>query len=329
MTTAQALRITLWLLLCLPLITIAQPLVIAHRGAPAYLPEHSLASMAMAYAQGADYLEQDLVLSRDGVPVVLHDLTLDAVSNVAEVFPDRARRDGRYYVIDFDLAELRRLGFHERRNPDTGEPVFPERFPADSALFGIVTLIEAIELVRGLNRSTGREVGIYPEIKFPHWHREQGRDISRRVLAILDDHGYNHPDARIYLQCFDWVETRRLRKELGWRGPLIQLIGENRWDMGPTDYDYLKTVAGLAEIAEIADGIGPWINQLVDGRLAASARELGLAVHPFTLRADRVPDFATDFDALQRFVFVEQQADGAFTDFPDLTLEFLQRRGLR
>ncbi len=307
----------------------AQPLVIAHRGAAAYLPEHSLASMAMAHAQGADFIEQDLVLSRDGVPVVLHDLTLEAVSDVAAVFPDRARDDGRYYVIDFDLTELRQLGLHERRDPSTGAQVFPERFPAEQALFGIVTLAEAIALVQGLNRSTGRDVGIYPEIKFPHWHREQGQDISEQVLAVLDEHGYNRPEANIYLQGFDWDETRRLRGELGWRGPLIQLLGENRWAMGPTDYEYLKTLAGLAEIATVADGIGPWINQLIGTTLAADARAQGLTLHPYTLRADRVPDFATDFEALQRFVFIEHQADGAFTDFPDLTLEFLQREGLR
>jgi glycerophosphoryl diester phosphodiesterase len=97
-----------------PLATAASnpPLVIAHRGASAYLPEHTLAAKAAAHMAGADYIEQDVVLSRDGAPVVLHDLYLDAVTDVARVFPDRRRDDGRFHVMDFSWAELRRLSVH-------------------------------------------------------------------------------------------------------------------------------------------------------------------------------------------------------------------------
>lgn len=315
----------------------AQPLVIAHRGASGYLPEHTLAAKVMAHAQGADYLEQDVVLSRDGVPVVLHDIYLEAVSDIAEQFPDRARDDGRWYVIDFTLAELRRLNLNERIRPDIGEPTWPNRFPADLGRFGIVTLAEEIELIQGLNRSTGRKVGLYVELKDPAWHRDHGQDLASTVLAVLREYGYDAPDAKIHLQCFDWAETRRLREELDWRGRLIQLIGENRWAMNDTDYDYLKTSAGLAEIATVADGIGPWIGQLittVDEQpeptgLVAAAREQGLAVHAYTLRADALPAFAADYDTLLARVFDDLGVDGAFTDFPDLTLDFLHRRGLR
>lgn len=315
---------------------LAQPLVIAHRGASGYLPEHTLAAKAMAHAQGADHLEQDVVLSRDGVPVVLHDIHLEAVSDVAEQFPDRARGDGRWYVIDFNLAELRRLNLNERIRPDTGQPAWPNRFPVDLGRFGIVTLAEEIELVRGLNHSTGREAGLYVELKDPAWHHANGQDLASTVLAVLREHGYADDADAVYLQCFDWAETRRLREQLGWRGRLIQLIGENRWAMNDTDYDYLKTPAGLAEIATVADGIGPWIGQLfttMDGQteptgLVAAAREHGLAVHAYTLRADALPAFAADYDTLLARIF-ELGVDGVFTDFPDLTLDFLRQRGLR
>ena len=140
------------------------PIVIAHRGASGYLPEHTLAAKALAHGLGADYLEQDVVATRDSQLVVLHDLHLDDVSDVAVKFPGRYRNDGRHYVIDFDLAELKTLTIFERRAPGAATPKFPARFPADVGLFGIATLQQELELIRGLNRSTGRAVGIYPEI---------------------------------------------------------------------------------------------------------------------------------------------------------------------
>lgn len=315
----------------------AGPMVIAHRGASGYLPEHTLPAKAMAHAMGADYIEQDVVLTRDGVPVVLHDIHLDTVSDVAEVFPDRARDDGRWYVLDFTLAELRRLTLTERFDRETGRAVFPDRFPIHRSRFEIATLAEEIELIQGLNRSTGREAGLYVEIKDPAWHREQGRDISPVVLAMLADYGYTDRDDRIFLQCFDWAETRRLREALGWRGRLVQLLGENRWQMNATDYDHLKTPAGLAEIARVADGIGPWIGQILaedaDGPqptgLVETAHAAGLLVHAYTLRADALPDYAPDFDTLLGWVFRDAGVDGAFTDFPDRVLDYLRRAGLR
>jgi glycerophosphoryl diester phosphodiesterase len=99
---------------------VAQPLVIAHRGASGHLPEHTLAAKVLAYAHGADYIEQDVVMTRDGALVVLHDLTLDRVTDVAQQFPGRARADGRYYVIDFTLAELRSLQVSEPALPGGG-----------------------------------------------------------------------------------------------------------------------------------------------------------------------------------------------------------------
>jgi glycerophosphoryl diester phosphodiesterase len=309
----------------------ADPLVIAHRGASGYLPEHSRAAQVMAVGQGADFVEYDIVLSRDGVPLVLHDITLDGVTDVAARFAGRARDDGRYYAIDFDLAELRALELVERFDPASGAVIFPGRFPGGPGGFSIVTLDQAIQLVQGLEASLGRAIGIYPEIKRPAWHREQGQDISRIVLETLDAHGYGAADdPRLYLQCFDWAETRRIRHELGYVGPLIQLLGRNAWaDAAGTDYPALATNDGLATLARTVDGIGPFIGLVLDdaGRstgLAERAAAHGLAVHAYTLRADALPGWAADMASLTRRL-VEAGVGGLFTDHPDRTLEALGR----
>ncbi len=313
-----------------PRVVPAEPLVIAHRGASGYLPEHTLAAQAMAVGQGADFIEQDVVLSRDGVPLVLHDITIEAVTDVARQFPDRARADGHFYAIDFDLAEIRTLAVRERVDVATGEPVFPDRFPQQRARFGVATLAESIELVQGLEISTGRAIGIYPEIKRPAFHRAEGHDISRIVLALLDRYGYGAADdSRVYLQGFDWAETRRIRHELGYAGPLVQLIGSNDWaDAAGTDYPALLTAAGLAKLARTVDGIGPYLGLVIDaaGRptdLTERAAAQGLAVHAYTVRADRLPDWAVTLDILTARL-AATGVGGLFTDHPDRTRRALE-----
>lgn len=310
-----------------------EKIVIAHRGASGYLPEHTLAAKAAAHAMGADYIEQDVVLSKDGVPMVLHDIHIDTVTDVADIFPDRARADGRFYAIDLTLDELKQLAVMERADEDGGQ-VFPDRFPRGASTFRVPTLAEEIELIQGMNLSTGREAGIYPEIKRPAWHRAQGQDISAIVLAVLAEYGYADADDPIYLQCFDWNETRRIRNELGYRGKLVQLLGENRWGEAPNvDFDALRTKQGLAEIARVADGIGPRMQHIVTGvgaggapqttDLVANAHAQGLVVHPYTFRADDLPDYADSLEALLRIFLIEADVDGVFTDFPDRAAAFL------
>ena len=241
----------------------APPLVIAHRGASGYLPEHTLAAKAYAHALGADFIEQDLVLSKDNVPVVLHDIYVDAVTDVARRFPDRKRADGRYYALDFTVAELKQLRASERFNVRTGQRVFPKRFPADASSFQLSTFEEELQLIQGLNRSTGRVAGIYPELKQPKWHAVQGRDLSRAVLAVLTRYHYTTKADPCFLQCFELSEVRRLRKDLGWRGHLVMLIESKAKGDDGTDHDQLCTSAGLKEVATLADGIGPAIGRLV------------------------------------------------------------------
>lgn len=305
------------------------PLVIAHRGASGYLPEHTIAAKAYAHALGADYLEQDLVLSKDDVPIVLHDIYLDTVTDVAARFPDRKRVDGRYYALDFTVAELKQLRVTERFNAKTGQRVFPKRFPAHQSSFQLSTFEEELQLIQGLNRSTGRAVGIYPEIKQPKWHRVQGRDLSRAALAILTRYGYATADAPCYLQCFEFSEVRRLRQDLGWRGHLVMLIESKAKGEDGTDYDFLCTPAGVKEIAKFADGIGPSISRIMSwpssmaapkfSELVGLAHGEKLVVHPFTLRVDELPKNCPSVDALHAALFTQQGVDGVFTDFVDVT----------
>ncbi len=271
-------------------------LVIAHRGASGYLPEHTLAAKALAYGMGADYLEQDVVLSRDNVPVVLHDVHIDTVTDVASRYPGRAREDGRYYALDFDLAELKELRVSERVDPATGKAVYGGRFPVDAAGFQVSTLEEEIRFVQGLNKSSGRSVGIYPEIKAPSWHRGQGRDPSRVVLELLRRYGYETKSDPVIVQCFEFSEVKRIRGELGYRGRLVQLIGGGVGADG-SDYEWLTSSAGLDAIAEVADGIGPNLRHVVSvgetgeveiGGLVVDAHAAGLVVHPYTFRAEGV-----------------------------------------
>jgi glycerophosphoryl diester phosphodiesterase len=305
----------------------AAPIVIAHRGASGYLPEHTLEAKALAHAQGADFIEQDVVLTKDDVPVVLHDTYLDAVTDVATVFPGRGRDDGRFYALDFTLAELQRLRLCERRDLKTGAQAFPNRFRADTAVpFRIATLDEELAFLAGLDRTTGRRTGIYPEIKQPAWHREEGRDISPIVLAVLRKHGFATKADACHLQCFDVDEVRRLRHELGWEGRLVQLVGDLPKAAAS---DPLLENGALDDLAKTVDGLGPPIARVIDpqGRptgLVAAAHAAGLVVHPYTFRVDRLPAFASSTDVVLGALFEEARVDGLFSDFPDACVNWLR-----
>lgn len=309
------------------------PLIIAHRGASGYLPEHTLEAKALAYGLGADCIEQDVVATRDNELVVLHDIHLDRVTDVAQRFPDRQREDGRYYARDFDLRELRQLNVHERRAEDGRTAVYGRRFPTKSGHFGIASLREEIELIQGLNRSMGRDVALYPEVKRPAWHREEGVDVFVLLLKLLAEYGYRKRQDAAWLQCFDAAELKRARKDLGSELRQVQLLGENAWGEADTDYELLKTPGGLRQVATYADAVGPWLGQLytladIDGQPVSSgfvsaAHGAGLAVHPYTFRADDLAPGFGSFAAMVRWFVAELGVDGLFTDFPDRAREAL------
>jgi glycerophosphoryl diester phosphodiesterase len=275
-----------------------------------------------------------VVLSKDDVPVVLHDIHLDTVTDVARQFPDRKRDDGRYYALDFTVAELKQLHVSERFDVKTGRAVFPRRFPSWQSTFRIPTLEEELQLIQGLNRSTGRSVGIYPEIKRPQWHREQGRDVSRVVLPILEHYGYSTKSDACWLQCFELDEVRRLRSELGWQGRLVMLIGGEPKGEDGTDYTYLCSPRGLNELSAIVDGIGPAISRIVTWSpetplqptvtdLVKNAHAEKLVVHPYTVRVDDLPKNCPSVVALHQALFGTAGVDGVFTDFTDVTLSWI------
>lgn len=309
-----------------------RPVVIAHRGASGYLPEHTLPGKALAYTMGADYLEQDVVATRDDELVVLHDIHLDRVTNVAARFAGRHRDDGRYYVRDFSLDEIRSLQVNDRKNAD-GSPVYPGRFAADGEVFRVHTFAEELAFIEDLQESGGRPIGIYPEIKRPAWHQKEGVDITTDFLAILRQYNYASHDDPVYVQCFDASELLRIRKDLGCEMKLIQLIAENSWGESATNCDELRSTRGLQRLARTVDGIGPWVQrlyrvragdgQIQDSGLVSRAHAAGLAVHPYTFRKDDLPPGFESFRELLRFVIDKLSVDGLFTDFPDLVKSHL------
>ena len=306
--------------------------VIAHRGAPGYLPEHTLAGTVMAHSMGVDYIEQDVVLTRDDELIVLHDLYLDAVTDVAQRYQGRQRKDGHFYAIDFDLAEIRALRVYERRK-DSGDPAFPGRFPPNGAVFRVPTLRDVITLIQGLNKSTGREVGVYVEPKSPAWHSVEGKDLMSETVRVLAKFGYDSREDRAFLQSFDLASLQYARLELNCDLKLIQLIGENNWHESPSDFDYLRTEAGLSEISSIAQGIGPWLPQVLElsgenpgqstGLIEAAHRH-GLKVHAYTLRADQLPDAIETIDDAMYILREQLGLDGVFTDHADQVIHYLQ-----
>ena len=323
--------------------------VIAHRGASGYLPEHTLPAKAMAFAQGADYLEQDLVMTKDDQLVVLHDHYLDRVTDVADRFPDRARKDGRYYAIDFTLAEIKSLKFSEGFTVENGKKVqtFPGRFPMGKSDFRVHTFEEEIEFIQGLNRSTGKNIGLYPEIKAPWFHHQEGKDIATRVLEVLKKYGYTKKTDKIYLQCFDANELKRIRNELepkmGVDLKLVQLIAYTKWNETEEQqpdgkwvnysYDWMLEPGAMEKIAQYADGIGPDYHMLIadsstNGHIIINgmvkeAHEHHLEVHPFTVRADQLPPYAKDVNELYDALYRQADVDGLFTDFPDKAVSYL------
>ncbi len=309
-------------------VAVSETRIIAHRGASAYLPEHTREAYLLAYGFGADFLETDLVMSADGVLVALHDATLEAVTDVFALFPDRAREDGRFYVMDFSWAELEQLRVHERANPVTGLRRFPDRWPRGAGVFRLTTFDELVELTVELNRMTGRRVGVYPEIKFPRLHAETGLDITTGLIEALERHGLPREDLPMFIQCFRPGPLERIRKAHGERFALVQLIGENEWDMNDIDYDGMRTTAALRDIAGYADGIGPPFDRLIergaDGQVEAAemfrvARGLGLEIHPFTFRRESMPEGVALEDMLRLFIH-ELKVEALFTDHTDVAV---------
>lgn len=273
-----------------------RPLVIAHRGASGDRPEHTLAAYELAIDMGADYIEPDLVVTKDLRLVARHENELSGTTDVAsrEEFEDRRRtkniegqRVAGWFCEDFTLAELRTLRARER---------VPGSRPGSAAfngLYQVPTFEEIVQLVRAKRAETGRAIGLYPELKHPTLMLEQeGIDMVDLLVSDLRKHGLDKADAKVFIQIFEVGPLQRLNQLVD--TPLVLLV---RPAGGPYDEPSLRwadmlTPSGLAEIAAYADGIGPWLGHVLNPEtmattgLVANARAAGLAVHPWTLRKE-------------------------------------------
>ena len=292
------------------------PLIIAHRGASGHRPEHTLEAYRLAVDMGADFIEPDLVATRDGVLIARHENEIGATTDVASRFPDRRQTriiDGKtvsgWFSEDFTLAELRTLRARER---------LPFRSRAFDGQFAIPTFDEVLELAQRLGAERKRPVGVYPETKHPTYFRGIGLPLEEKLVASLAASGWNSRDAPVFIQSFEQENLRQLRQKTSVR--LIQLVSDAR----------LLDDAGLRAIAGYADGVGPEKRLVIpvaaDGSLqphtdvVERAHRAGLLVHVWTLRADRefLPAGYRGDAAAEAREFQRLGVDGVFTDFPDI-----------
>lgn len=328
------------------------PIVIAHRGASGYRPEHTIEAYWLAVEMGADFIEPDLVSTRDGVLVARHENEISGTTDVSErpEFIDRRATkeiDGvpvtGWFTEDFTLAELRTLRARER---------LPELRPVSAAFdqrFEIPTLDEVIAFARAESTARGRTIGIYPETKHPTYFQSIGLPLEPPLLEALARAGWTTADAPVFIQSFETENLRMLRGRTGVR--LVQLMEHAvaPYDLAvrgdPRTYADMATPAGLREIATYADAIGPHKGLVIprgeDGRLlppsplVADAHAAGLGVHPWTFRNENVflpTDFqiaAADPAAFSRThgdaraelaAFLAAGVDGVFADYPDVAL---------
>lgn len=317
-----------------------EPIVIAHRGASGYRPEHTLASYRLAIALGADYVEPDLVSTRDGVLVARHEAEIGRTTDVARrgEFADRLTTkelDGRevtgWFVEDFTLAELKSLRAVER---------LPGLRPQNTRWDGrydVPTFAEILGLVAAESERLGRPIGVYPETKHPAYFVALGLGLEEPLLDTLASHGYGGPGALVFLQSFEPASLQRLRSRTGL--PLVQLVGVPGPHEGRGD---LVTPTGLERIATWADAVGVHKDLVLPrhpgapSSLVADAHAAGLLVHVWTMRNEnaflpagyrRGESPSAPGDCVEETIaFLDAGVDGLFTDQPDTTLEARRRQ---
>ena len=319
----------------------AQPLIIGHRGASGYRPEHTLASYRLAAEMGADYIEPDLVSTKDGVLVARHEPEIGGTTDVATKFPERKTTktiDGAsvtgWFTDDFTLSELKTLRAKERL------PLVRPDNTAYDGLFEVPTFQEVLDLRAQLSRELHRPLGVYPATKHPTYFRTHGLALEPKLVRALNRNGLNRRHAPVFVQSFEQDNLRALRKEL--KVPLVQLLdAKTAHPAGISSnpsYGELATPRGLRSIARYADGVGPSKDYIVPrdaaGRSLAptsfvhDAHRAGLVVHPYTfrrenqflpaeLRSSADPNAPGDLTSEIRQFFA-LGVDGVFTDNPDI-----------
>ena len=302
----------------------SSPIVIAHRGASGYRPEHALEAYTLAIDMGADVIEPDLVCTKDGVLVARHENEIGGTTDVADKFAGRKTTktiDGSsvtgWFTEDFTLAELKTLRARER---------LEMRSHAYDGQFPIPTFDEVLDLAAARSRDAGRAIGVYPETKHPAYFRSIGLPLEDRLLAALQRHGLTQKTSPVFVQSFEASSLQYLRPFTAVR---LVLLAQHAVDITPDK---------LREIAIYADGVGVEKKLIlpvdVDGgvgpatRLVRDAHAAGLFVHVWTLR--REPQFlparyAGDLAAEAR-AFVATGVDGIFSDFPDIVAGVVHAR---
>jgi glycerophosphoryl diester phosphodiesterase len=300
-----------------------RPLIIAHRGASGHRPEHTIEAYALAIEMGADVIEPDVVITKDGVLVARHENEIGGTSDAAEKFPGRKTTkqiDGQpvtgWFTEDFTLDELKTLRARER---------LAFRSHEYDGKFLIPSLEEVVDLAARQSRVVGRSIAVYPETKHPTYFRSIGLPLEQRLVTLLNAHGLRRKTDPVFIQSFEPTSLQTLRPMT--RVRLMQLLDEGA-DVTPSR---------LAAIAKYADGIGPNKRLVVpaapDGRLLPStsvvrdAHKAGLFVHVWTMRSEDVflsPSYGGD-PAREYKQFASLAVDGLFTDFPDVAAAALRR----
>ena len=322
----------------------AEPIVIGHRGASGHRPEHTLAAYELAARMGADYVEPDLVSTKDGVLVARHENEISGTTDVADHPEFAALRatkviDGvtltGWFTEDFTLAELRTLRAKERI------PAVRQRNTIYDGRYRIPTFQGVIDRVKRLSRELGRPIGIYPETKHPSYFRSIGLALEGPLADTLRSNRLDRRGSRVFVQSFEIHNLEALNRRLD--VPLVQLLGapSQRPADDPRPYAQLATPAGLAEIARYADGVGPskdYIvprdaagNSLTATAFVADAHRARLLVHPYTFRNEntflplelrRGADPVAWGNALAEYgLFFGLGVDGVFSDYPDTAVD--------
>ncbi|TVZ51802.1 glycerophosphodiester phosphodiesterase [Dokdonia sp. Hel_I_53] len=329
------------------------PLIIAHRGAQSHFPEHTIEGYQKAIEFGADYIEPDLVLTKDGVFVARHEPYLSQKTNISNFKEFQNRKttkilDGEivtdWFVSDFTVAELKKIKTRQfwKNRPHNYDDQFE-----------IPTFEEIIALLKAYKKKSGKEIGIYPELKHPTFHKQLGLEMEDRFLNQLLKAEYTRRDSKIYVQCFEVKTLQYLRRKTSVK--LVQLIGASGYNQNgdlrfkkldgsydssgqpydfyvendKRDYSFFATPKGMEFMATYADGVGPWKpfvvsvardlvahpKSLIATDFVELAHKSKLEVHPYTFKNEDQQWSSNEEPTQEYLKFFEAGVDGVFTDY--------------
>lgn len=314
-------------------------LVIAHRGASGYRPEHTRAAYELAAEMGADFIEPDLVITQDGVLIVRHENEISETTDVAQKFPERQKTktiNGReirgWFSEDFTLSEIKTLRAVERTQT---------RDQSFNGKYEVLTFQEVLALAKELSQKHKRTIGVYPETKYPSYFKSLGFKIEDALLNDLGKLGFDHADSPVFIQSFELTILKNLKKRT--QLPLIFLIGAPGEQPGDhhhsgnqgTYRDYLS-FWGFLKLRQTVYGIGPHKsmilrenkdkNALEPTALMKLANYTGLKVHAYTFRSDKdqLHSFYQGQPEREYLEFCKLGVDGVFTDFPDHAVQAIK-----